>query len=178
MGRPNRRRDDSWTPWTDQQGASVAAREATHDFHIPLGSDERAVASDLQRMLVDLIDLALIGKQAHWNVEGRQFRSLHLELDELVDAWRTLGDEVAERAVTIGAAPDGQAETEPLPPGVLCDQAVIEAMADRLAAVAARTRMRIERTAGVDPVSEDLLIRIAGSLEKQLWMIRGQRDHA
>ena len=163
----------------------MAAREATHDFHIPLGSDERAVASDLQRMLVDLIDLALIGKQAHWNVEGRQFRSLHLELDELVDAWRTLGDEVAERAVTIGAAPDGQAETvagsteiEPLPPGVLGDQAVIEAMADRLAAVAARTRMRIERTAGVDPVSEDLLIRIAGSLEKQLWMIRGQRDHA
>jgi starvation-inducible DNA-binding protein len=86
-----------------------------------------------------------------------------------VDAWRTLGDEVAERAVTIGAAPDGQAETiagsteiEPLPPGVLGDQAVIDAIATRLAEVTARTRERIERTAGVDAVSEDLLIRIAG----------------
>jgi starvation-inducible DNA-binding protein len=138
----------------------VAALPTAHEFHVPLGSDERAVAGELQRMLVDLIDLALIGKQAHWNVEGAQFRSVHHELDELVDAWRTLGDEVAERAVTIGAAPDGQAETvagsteiEPLRPGVLGDQAVIDAMATRLADVTARTRERIERTAGVDPVT-------------------------
>jgi starvation-inducible DNA-binding protein len=161
----------------------VAALPTTHEFHVPLGSDERAVASELQRMLVDLIDLALIGKQAHWNVEGGRFRSLHLQLDELVDAWRTLGDEVAERAVTIGAAPDGQAETvagsteiAPLRAGVLGDQAVIDAMATRLANVTARARKHVERTASVDPVSEDLLIRIAGSLEKQLWMIRAQRD--
>jgi starvation-inducible DNA-binding protein len=60
--------------------------------------------------LVDLLDLALIGKHAHWNVEGRLFRSVHEELDELVDAWRRLADDVAERAVTIGASPDGQVE--------------------------------------------------------------------
>jgi starvation-inducible DNA-binding protein len=53
---------------------------------------------------------------------------------------------------------------------------VIDAIATRLAGVTARTRKRIERTAGIDPVSEDLLIRIAGSLEKQLWLIRAQRD--
>jgi starvation-inducible DNA-binding protein len=163
----------------------VAALLTAQEFHVPLGSDERAVAGELQRMLVDLVDLALIGKQAHWNVEGRQFRSVHRELDELVDAWRALGDEVAERAVTIGATPDGQAETvagsteiEPLPRGVLGDQAVIDAIATRLAEVTARTRERIERTAGVDAVSEDILIRIAGSLEKQLWLIRAQRDRA
>jgi starvation-inducible DNA-binding protein len=163
----------------------VAALTTAHEFHVPLGSDERAVAGELQRMFVDLIDLALIGKHAHWNVEGRQFRSLDLELDELVDDWRTLGDEVAERGVTIGAAPDGQAETvagsseiEPLPAGALSDQAINEALAIRLAGVTARTRKRIERTAGVDPVSEDLLIRIASSLEKHLWMIRAQRERA
>ena len=163
----------------------MAALLTAQEFHVPLGSDERAVAGELQRMLVDLVDLALIGKQAHWNVEGRQFRSVHRELDELVDAWRALGDEVAERAVTIGATPDGQAETvagsteiEPLPRGVLGDQAVIDAIATRLAEVTARTRERIERTAGVDAVSEDILIRIAGSLEKQLWLIRAQRDRA
>jgi starvation-inducible DNA-binding protein len=163
----------------------VAALLTAQEFHVPLGSDERAVAGELQRMLVDLVDLALIGKQAHWNVEGRQFRSVHRELDELVDAWRALGDEVAERAVTIGATPDGQAETvagsteiEPLPRGVLGDQAVIDAIATRLAEMTARTRERIERTAGVDAVSEDILIRIAGSLEKQLWLIRAQRDRA
>ena len=78
------------------------------NFHMPMDAENREVVAELQSMLVELIDLALIGKQAHWNVEGPHFRSLHLELDELVDTWRTLGDQVAERVVTLGAAPDGQ----------------------------------------------------------------------
>jgi starvation-inducible DNA-binding protein len=45
-------------------------------------------------------------------------------------------------------------------------------MVTRLADVTARTRGRISRTAGVDPISEDLLIGIAASLEQQLWMMR------
>jgi starvation-inducible DNA-binding protein len=77
----------------------------TPDFHIPLTAERRAGAAQLQGALVDLLDLTLIGKHAHWNVEGRLFRSVHRELDELVDAWRRLADEVAERAVTIGACP-------------------------------------------------------------------------
>jgi starvation-inducible DNA-binding protein len=36
---------------------------------------------------------------------------LHLQLDELIDVWRELGDTVAERAVAIGHFPDGQART-------------------------------------------------------------------
>ena len=120
----------------------MTALQTTHDFHVPLGSDERAVAAALQGMLVDLIDPAPIGKQARWNIEGRWFRSLHFELDDLVCDWRTLGDEVAERAVAIGAAPDGRAgtvagstEIEPLPAGALGDHAIVEAMASRLADV-------------------------------------------
>ena len=81
------------------------------NLHMPIDAEDREVAAELQSMLVELIDLALIGKQVHWNVEGPHFRSLHLELDELVDAWRALGDDVAERAGTLGAAPDGQAAT-------------------------------------------------------------------
>ena len=81
------------------------------NFHMPIDAPDREVLAELQSMLVKLIDLALIGKQAHWNVEGPHFRSLHLELDELVDTWRSLGDQVAEREVTFGAVPDGQAAT-------------------------------------------------------------------
>src|SRR3954447_21247662 len=69
------------------KGGNVAASPITHEFHLPLDSDDRAVAGELQRMLVDLVDLALIGKQAHWNVEGAHFRSVHLFLDELVESW-------------------------------------------------------------------------------------------
>ena len=44
-------------------------------FHIPLTADGPQTAAELQAMLVDLIDLALIGKQAHWNVVGPHFRA-------------------------------------------------------------------------------------------------------
>jgi starvation-inducible DNA-binding protein len=79
----------------------------TPSFHIPLTAERQALAVELQGTLVDLLDLTLIGKHAHWNVEGRLFRSVHHELDDFVDAWRILSDDVAERAVTIGASPDG-----------------------------------------------------------------------
>ena len=136
------------------------------NFHMPIDAEDREVIAELQSMLVELIDLALIGKQAHWNVEGPHFRSLHLELDELVDTWRSLGDQVAER------------EVAPLPVGHLRDYDVIREVADRVTQVAARARARIEVVAGHDPVSEDLLIAVAGTLEKQLWMLRVQRPHA
>jgi starvation-inducible DNA-binding protein len=157
----------------------------TTTFHIPLAAAQRAVAADLQSTLVDLLDLTLIGKHLHWNVEGRHFRALHDQLDEQVDAWRKLSDDVAERAVTIGASPDGQAETiagatelEPLPGGHLSDQQVLRAIGDRVAAAATRARERIDRVDDIDPVTGDLLIHVAATLEKQLWMIRAQASRA
>src|ERR1700749_504889 len=99
----------------------------------PLGTHVREeVGNELQALLVELIDLSLLGKQFHWSVVGRMFRELHLQLDELVDSWRELGDAVAERAVAIGHFPDGQAGViastsglAPLAQGPIDDQTVI-----------------------------------------------------
>jgi starvation-inducible DNA-binding protein len=153
----------------------------TVNFHIPLAAEQQAIAVELQGELVDLLDLTLIGKHLHWNVEGPHFHSLHHELDELVAAWRRLSDDVAERAVTIGASPDGQAETiagatqlDPLPTGHLTDQQVLKAVGDRVAAVATRARERIDRVAVTDPVTCDLFVGVLATLEKQLWMIHAQ----
>src|SRR5438477_10751107 len=86
---------------------------------------------ELHATLLDLVDLALTGKQLHWSVVGPNFRPLHLQLDELVDAWYELADAVAERAVAIGTFPDGQAGAvaarslaRPLSPGAIEDHAV------------------------------------------------------
>lgn len=153
--------------------------------HRPLTTNQQTVAVELQGMLVDLLDLALLGKHAHWNVEGRNFRSVHHELDELVDAWRMLADDVAERAATIGASPDGQVETvaaatqmEPLGAGPLSDRQVVKAIGDRLAQASIRTHDRIAQIAESDPVTCDLLIGVAGTLQKQLWMTRAQSADA
>src|SRR6516165_5803679 len=69
------------------------------------------LSSSLQRVLVDLIELHLQGKQAHWNVVGTNFRDLHLQLDELVDAAREASDTIAERMRALDAVPDGRSDT-------------------------------------------------------------------
>ena len=71
----------------------------------------RQLEQNLQRILVDLIELHLQGKQAHWNVVGTNFRDLHLQLDELVDFAREGSDIIAERMRTLDAVPDGRSDT-------------------------------------------------------------------
>ncbi|MFJ6120357.1 ferritin-like domain-containing protein [Streptomyces sp. NPDC092129] len=39
-----------------------------------------------------------MAKQAHWNVYGPRFRSVHLQLDEVVATTRGYADRIAERA--------------------------------------------------------------------------------
>src|SRR3954454_6318975 len=88
---------------------SVAISEI--EAHLPaIGEDERTLAGHLlQSTLVELIVLALVGKQLHWNIVGHGFRDLHLQLDELVDEWQELADLVAERAMAMGYKVDGRA---------------------------------------------------------------------
>ncbi|CAM5277978.1 Starvation-inducible DNA-binding protein OS=Streptomyces albaduncus OX=68172 GN=FHS32_002358 PE=3 SV=1 [Streptomyces griseoloalbus] len=77
-----------------------------------LPDEARRISGEaLQDTLVDLLGLSLIGKQAHWNVVGPRFRSVHLQLDEVVSAARTHADTVAERASAIGVPPDGRPGT-------------------------------------------------------------------
>lgn len=144
----------------------------------PLDADaQKVVGEALQGTLTDLIDLSLLAKQAHWNLVGRRFRSVHLQLDEVVDAARNYTDLVAERLVAIGTSADGRAGTvaretglPQLDGGWLGDDSVVATFVDIHAAAIQRVRARIKDTEGVDPVSQDLLIQLAADLEKAHWM--------
>jgi starvation-inducible DNA-binding protein len=137
------------------------------------------VGHELQATLVELVDLSLIGKQLHWNIFGRPFKPLHEHLDELVDSWRELGDTVAERAVAVGFAPDGQAaaishgsEIKPVDSGALDTDTATRELVERLADVTERIRSRMDRLGEIDLASQDVLIEVVRELEKQLWMLR------
>jgi starvation-inducible DNA-binding protein len=142
----------------------------------------RVTGAVLQESLVDLVDLHLSAKQAHWNLTGRNFRSIHLQLDEVVDLARKHADTVAERAVAIGVNPDGRARTvaansklHALESGFLPEDKVVAAITDTLAEMGKRFRDRIETTDDTDLVSQDILIAAAQELDEQHWMFAVQR---
>ena len=135
----------------------------------------------LQHALVELIDLGLVGKQLHWTVVGELFRPLHAQLDELVDSSRELADTVAERIVTVGGSPDGQAATiagssgwGSIAPEPVESQDAVRTLAHRLAQAVERARDRMNRLGELDLGSQDVLIEVLRALEKHLWMVRVQ----
>jgi starvation-inducible DNA-binding protein len=141
------------------------------------------VVKDRQATLAELIDLALLGKQAHWNVVGPNFRSIHLQLDEIVDAARLSSDRIAERIATLGSSPEGRpaavAATSKLPgfpDGLVHVEETVKHIDELIDTMAARMRERILRVGETDPVSQDALIEASDELEKQAWMLRAQLE--
>ncbi|MFI9569408.1 Dps family protein [Streptomyces rishiriensis] len=144
-------------------------------------TDLRTVSEALQGALVDLVDLSLVAKQVHWNVVGPRFRSVHLQLDEVVDVARTHSDTVAERASALGVSPDGRASTvaagsgiSPVPAGWVKDSDAVGALVAALGAVITRMRERVAATGDPDPVSQDIFIGITADLEKHRWMFQAE----
>ncbi|GAA3149214.1 DNA starvation/stationary phase protection protein [Planomonospora alba] len=144
--------------------------------------DKKVVGEALQGALVDLLDLSLLAKQAHWNVIGHNFRQIHLHLDEIVAFARAHADTVAERAVALDVTPDGRAGTianstkvPQLDSGYLDVGKVVAAMTDILESIGRRMRERVVATEEADPVTQDIFIAITQDVEKHHWMMQAQR---
>jgi starvation-inducible DNA-binding protein len=145
--------------------------------------DRDRLTEQLQPLLVELTDLGLSAKQAHWNLRGPQFRPVHLELDELVDDVRNWADQVAERLVALDIPADGRVGTvgadspfAEFPEGFVSVDKALAAVIERLDVVIVGVRDRIDQLGRVDLVSQDLLVGVASGLEKHRWMFAAQRQ--
>ena len=141
----------------------------------------RTTGETLQGALVDLVDLSLIGKQAHWNLVGPHFYPIHLQLDELVATARGYADTVAERAAAIGVSPDGRAETVARTSGAprmgdgwAKDTDAVRLVVEALDAVIRRMRERIDATEKTDLVTQDVFLGLTRELEKHSWMFQAE----
>ncbi|AZS42923.1 Dps family protein [Microbacterium oleivorans] len=144
-------------------------------------SASQKLSDNLQAVLVDLLELSIQGKQAHWNVVGKNFRDTHLQLDEIIDAAREFSDTVAERMRALHAVPDGRsdtvAETTTLPEfphGEVLTSDVIDLVTERLEAVIGTCRDVHDEVDDEDPTSADILHSILESLEQFAWMISAE----
>jgi starvation-inducible DNA-binding protein len=137
------------------------------------------VVDMLNVALATAIDLSLAAKQAHWNVKGPHFFSLHALFDQVYDQAGDWSDDLAERAVQLGGTADGTLATvstnsrlSKYPAAISGGRDHVVAVAERLAAFAAQTRAGIDAAAAAgDQVTSDLLNAVTAGVDKQLWMV-------
>jgi starvation-inducible DNA-binding protein len=139
------------------------------------------LAGNLQRVLVDLIDLHVQGKQAHWNILGHNFRDLHLQLDEIVDEAREFSDTIAERMRALYATPDGRSKTvgatsslDEFPEGEVSTHDAVDMITLRLYQVAGTIRTVHDEIDEEDPSTADILHAIIDRLEQLAWMVSAE----
>jgi len=139
------------------------------------------LTNNLQAVLTDLIELHIQGKQAHWNIVGTNFRDLHLQLDEIVDAARQFADDTAERMRALHALPDGRSSTvtegtslAPFPEGLISTRDAIERIVAALEAAVGTMRKVHDEVDEEDPTSADLLHEFILKLEQFAWMVNAE----
>jgi starvation-inducible DNA-binding protein len=139
------------------------------------------LSANLQRVLVDLIELHLQGKQAHWNVVGTNFRDLHLQLDEVVEFAREASDTIAERMRALDVIPDGRSDTvvsaTTLPQFPAYEHStgeVVDLVTARIYATVATLRTVHDEVDGEDPSTADILHQLIDGLEKLAWLIKSE----
>jgi starvation-inducible DNA-binding protein len=154
--------------------------DSVHVFQPP-----DSLVQNLQRLLVDLIELHLQAKQAHWNLVGTNFRDLHLHLDDIVDVAREAADTIAERIRALDAVPDGRTDTvaattsvPAAPAGLVGTTETVDIITDRIYATVDTVRTVHDEVDAADPSTADLLHSIITDLEKQAWMLKSENGKA
>ncbi len=180
-------RDGSSSP-----GAPIAAPQPTgafpsneitgRPFVSPNGGEKglRASVKSLQQALTELQQLQLQTKQAHWNVSGTLFYSLHELLQDHYEGLSKYADMCAERLLAIGASSDGRATTivqtsgvPEFPGGFIDDARVIGWFTAAYKTTAEEVRGGIYATEENDPETSNILQEIEGALATYQWQMRG-----
>jgi len=138
-----------------------------------------AMGAMLNARLADLLDLERQAKQAHWNVKGPRFMMLHELFDETAALAVKWADDVAERAVQLGCVAEGTVEAvaartslAKAPLNVKSADEWVMVVAEALAHCSNAARADIPKADDADDaVTTDLLTRVAGEADKQLWFV-------
>ncbi|AMS40828.1 DNA starvation/stationary phase protection protein Dps [Aminobacter sp. NyZ550] len=152
----------------------------SHPTRNDLKSNAKKVSIELlNARLADAIDLALITKQAHWNVKGPHFIAIH----EMLDGFRKDLDEhvdtIAERVAQLGGAALGTSQVvveasklKPYPTDISKTKDHIAALIDRYADAAKSVRTAIDETGEAgDADTADIFTAYSRTLDKSLWFL-------
>lgn len=160
---------------------SVSKKTVTFAPVLPSFTASDRLTADLQRCLVDITALSLVGKQIHWNVVGPNFRDLHLNLDEVVDIARVGSDALAERMRAINAFPDARPETvasnttvPEAPVAQIITSEAVNYIVTAIDAVVKTMRAVHDEVDDEDAISAGILEDYTQQLEQQGWFLSAQ----
>lgn len=139
-----------------------------------------SVVKFLDGYLANLHVLYAKAHNYHWNVEGKQFFTVHAKLEELYEHIADEIDEVAERILIIGERPSSSLAAylklatlkEAAAESITGDAAVKSLLSDiEELAASLKNGIKAAQDAG-DEVSADMLIGALAHYEKLAWMFR------
>lgn len=152
---------------------------------IGLKSNTKTAMIDLlNARLADAIDLALVTKQAHWNLKGPTFIAVHELLDQLRGDIDEHVDIIAERVAQLDGVALGTVQTvgtatqlAPYPTDIRKVEDHVSALVDRYAALSASTRAAIDTAdeAG-DAGTADIFTAFSRVLDKDLWFLKSHLE--
>jgi starvation-inducible DNA-binding protein len=146
-------------------------------------SKREAIAGGLKKLLADSYCLMLMSQNYHWNVQGMNFRTIHLMTEEHYTDLFEAVDEVAERIRALGfKAPGTMTEFNDLtslnlPNSSLSEQEMIADLLEGHEAVARTSRDCLSLCDNSkDEVTIDLLTDRMNYHEKTAWMLRSMLE--
>jgi starvation-inducible DNA-binding protein len=142
------------------------------------------IVEALSGTLADGLDLHSQIKVAHWNVKGPHFAAFHPLFEGFATALAGFNDEVAERAVTLGAkvggtvrGAAGASRLPELPTEAVRDLELAGLLADRFERYldGVRAARGVAEQAG-DQDTQDLLTAVVEAFEKNGWFLRASLE--
>lgn len=131
----------------------------------------------LNHLLSEFLDLALMTKQAHWNMRGKNFIAVHEMLDPFNEKLLEYADTIAERVVQLGGIAYGTSQLiaknsslEEYPTDITSTDEHLDALVNRYATLANSVRKIIENKLA-DEGTINFLTDASNDLDKYLWFI-------
>lgn len=170
-----------------EPGERAEQRGARHIYKSPnhLPEDVRVrIAESLNARLADGLDLHSQIKVAHWNIKGPYFAALHPLFEKFAEHLAKYNDEVAERAVTLGARAFGMvrqvsksSRLPEYPSQASQDMEHVQLLAERIEKYLEglrETRELAEESGDTD--SHDMIVVITTKFEKYGWFLRASLE--
>ena len=157
---------------------ATGQKSRTFRTHVDLTAEKReTLIALLNQHVAESLDLYSQVKQAHWNVKGRHFYSIHTLTDTFASEVIEFVDDLAERATALGGYVFGTvrmaAEATSLPefPTDAVDgMEHVQALVERIGQFANSVRAAIDKADELgDKDTADLYTEISRLVDKRLW---------